>query len=120
MSAKMGPRTFGTKQELVFLGREISEQKDYSDATALEIDHEMDRIINEAYEISTKLLTVNKAVLTALSQTLINKETMDYEDLETLFKDNVAAERLPKKEEYAEMLKPTTTTEEKPPTRTEQ
>ena len=60
MSDKLGPRTFGDKQELVFLGREISETKDYSERTALEIDKEMDRIINEASATATKILTENK------------------------------------------------------------
>ena len=60
MSDKLGPRTFGDKQELVFLGREISETKDYSERTALEIDKEMDRIISEASATATKILTENK------------------------------------------------------------
>ncbi len=120
MSEKLGPRTFGQKQELVFLGREISEQKDYSDATALEIDHEVNSIINEAYKVCTKLLTDNKDVLVKLTETLINKETLDFDDLEKLFKEIVPPERLPNKDSFAEILKPAPVVEEKPPLRPEQ
>lgn len=51
MSDKLGPRTFGDKQELIFLGREISETKDYSERTALEIDKEMDKIISGSFSL---------------------------------------------------------------------
>jgi len=115
MSPKLGPRTFGTKQEMVFLGREISEQRDYSDATALEIDKEVDRIIEEAYEITMKLLSDNKDALIKLTETLINKETMDYDDLEEFFKAHIPADRLPDKSSFAELLKPTAVPVEPPP-----
>jgi cell division protease FtsH len=106
MSEKLGPRTFGDKQELIFLGREISEQKDYSERTSLEIDREINRIIDESYEVCIKLLTGSMTVLKKLTETLINKETMDYDDLETLFKETVATGFLPKKEAFADLLKP--------------
>lgn len=105
MSEKLGPRTFGTKQELVFLGREISEQKDYSERTALEIDKEVNSIINVAYEVCTNLLTKHKAVLVKLTETLINKETMDHDDLETLFKEAVSPSDLPEKIAFPELVK---------------
>jgi len=115
MSPKLGPRTFGTKQEMVFLGREISEQRDYSDATALEIDKEVDRIIEEAYAVTMKLLADNKAALVKLAETLINKETMDYDDLEEFFKAHIPSDRLPDKSSFAELLKPTAVPVEPPP-----
>ena len=71
MSDKLGPRTYGDKQELVFLGREISETKDYSERTSLEIDREIDRIINEASALATKVLTENMDMLTKLTDALI-------------------------------------------------
>jgi cell division protease FtsH len=105
MSQKLGPRTFGDKQELVFLGREISEQKDYSDKTAEAIDHEIDEIIRIQYEIATKILTDNKALLVKLTETLITKETLDYDELEAIFKENVASTSLPEKIVFPELLK---------------
>jgi cell division protease FtsH len=105
MSEKLGPRTFGDKQELIFLGREISEQKDYSDKTAEAIDHEIDEIIHAQYEVATKILTDNRAVLVKLTETLIAKETLDYDELEALFKENVPAASLPEKIIFPELLK---------------
>ncbi|MDO9333667.1 MAG: ATP-dependent zinc metalloprotease FtsH [Dehalococcoidales bacterium] len=105
MSEKLGPRTFGDKQELIFLGREISEQKDYSDKTAEAIDHEIDEIIHAQYEVATKILTDNRAVLVKLTETLIVKETLDYDELEALFKENVPAASLPEKIIFPELLK---------------
>jgi cell division protease FtsH len=85
MSDKMGTRTFGNKQEMVFLGREISEQRDYSDRTALEIDREIDKLIEEAYATAKKVLTENKDKLVELATKLIEKETLEGEELETVF-----------------------------------
>ena len=106
MSEKLGPRTFGDKQELVFLGREISEQKDYSDSTAELIDREIDNIIRKQYDTATKILTDYKNVLVKLAETLISKETLDYDDLEKLFKEVVPPTALPEKIAFPELLKP--------------
>lgn len=86
MSDKLGPRTFGDKRELIFLGREISEQKDYGDKIADIIDEEIDGIIQSAYEVAKKVLTENKAKLIQMAQTLVVKETIEAEELEALFK----------------------------------
>jgi len=86
MSDKLGPRTYGDKQELVFLGREISETKDYSERTSLEIDREIDRIINEASETATRILTEKKPLLIKLSEALVSRETLDTDELEALFR----------------------------------
>jgi cell division protease FtsH len=77
MSEKLGPRTFGQHQELVFLGREISEQRDFSDETAREIDEEILNIVQRAYTISKRLLTENKAKLKQLAEQLIIHETLN-------------------------------------------
>ena len=86
MSDKLGPRTYGDKQELVFLGREISETKDYSERTSLEIDREIDRIINEASETATRILTEKKDLLIKLSEALVSRETLDTDELEAIFR----------------------------------
>lgn len=85
MSERLGPRTFGQRQELVFLGREISEQRDYSDKIAQEIDEEVHSIIQRAYSTAKKVLTSNKEKLNQLAQELITRETLDEPDLDRLF-----------------------------------
>src|SRR5512136_2936249 len=81
MSEKLGPRTFGQRQELIFLGREISEQRDYSDKIAQEIDDEVHDIIQQAYDTAKKILTANKEKLRQLAGELIAHETLDEPDL---------------------------------------
>jgi cell division protease FtsH len=85
MSEKLGPRTFGQKQELVFLGREISEHKDYGDKIADAIDAEVHAIVQQAYNTAKKVLTANKEKLKQLSQELISRETLDEPDLKRIF-----------------------------------
>ena len=87
MSDKLGTRTFGNKQEMVFLGREISEQRDYSERFALEIDREINRLIEEANATARKVLTENKSRLVALAKKLIEQETIEGEELEKIFKN---------------------------------
>ncbi len=85
MRDKLGPRTFGDKQELVFLGREISEQKDYGDKIADAIDEEVNKIIQQAHETAEKILTENKATLVVLAKKLVVQETLEGAELEALF-----------------------------------
>jgi cell division protease FtsH len=85
MSEKLGPRTFGQRQELVFLGREISEQRDYSDKIAQDIDEEVHNIIQAAYTTARRLLTANKEKLNQLARELITRETLDEPDLDKIF-----------------------------------
>ena len=94
MSDKLGPRTFGDKQELIFLGREISETKDYSERTALDIDREIDRIISEASATATKILTENKDRLVKLAEALISRETLDTDELEAIFRGETLSPKL--------------------------
>jgi len=92
MSDKLGPRTFGDKQELIFLGREISEQKDYGDKVADTIDEEVNKIIRNAHKTAKKILTENKLKLKHIAEELITKETLEGEALEALFNEPAAAE----------------------------
>jgi cell division protease FtsH len=87
MSDKLGTRTFGNKQEMVFLGREISEQRDYSERFALEIDREINKLIKEAYDVAMKVLADNKEKLISLAEKLIAQETLEGEELEEVFKE---------------------------------
>ncbi len=77
MSEKLGPRTFGKREELVFLGREISEQSDYSDNTAQKIDEEVHNLIQEAHDRAQEILETNKAKLVQLARHLITNETIE-------------------------------------------
>ena len=85
MSERLGPRTFGHKEELVFLGREISEQRDYSDKIAEQIDDEVRDIIHQAHEMAKKILTENKLKLIQIAEQLIIQETIEGAALEALF-----------------------------------
>ena len=84
MSEKLGPRTFGRKEELVFLGREISEQRDYSEKVAEEIDEEVRRIISQAHERARKILSEHRAKLDQLARRLLEVETLEGETLRKL------------------------------------
>ena len=84
MSERLGPRTFGRKQEMVFLGREISEQRDYSEKVAEEIDEEVRRLIDKAYQKAKDLLTEHRAKLDEIVQHILIEETLDGEELAKL------------------------------------
>ena len=77
MSQKLGPRTFGKREELVFLGREISEQADYSDSIAETIDDEVHNLIEGAYQTAKNLIISHKDKLTQVSKYLIEHETLE-------------------------------------------
>ena len=77
MSTELGLRVYGEKQELVFLGREISEQRDYSDAIAEQIDTEVRRIIDLAHQLATDILTGHRDKLDLVSQKLLEVETLE-------------------------------------------
>jgi cell division protease FtsH len=85
MSEKLGPLALGKKDELVFLGREISEQRNYSDPVAYEIDKEVRRLIDEASARARKILTEQFDKLEAIAQLLIREETIESEQFEAVF-----------------------------------
>lgn len=93
MSEKLGPRTFGNREELVFLGREISEQRNYSEEVAEQIDSEVKRIITSAYERSKDILSRYRYKLDELSDRLIKVETIDQAEFEAIFADHPREER---------------------------
>jgi cell division protease FtsH len=84
MSEKLGPLTFGDRDELVFLGREISEQRNYSEKVAREIDAEVKRIVTTAYQTALNILTEHRSQLEALAKRLLEVETIDREEFEAL------------------------------------
>jgi cell division protease FtsH len=87
MSDKLGPLSFGKRDEMVFLGRSMGEQRDYSDEVARTIDEEVRVIIDKAYERATEVLTTHRDKLVALAEKLVAEETVDAEGFEALFSD---------------------------------
>ena len=87
MSEKLGPLTFGKKDEYIFLGKEIAKHKDYSEKTAIDIDEEVKRIVFEAYSISKKILAENTYLLEALAKELLEKETLNGEEIDALIRE---------------------------------
>jgi cell division protease FtsH len=84
MSEKLGPLTFGDRDELVFLGREISEQRNYSDQVAQEIDQEVRTIVDHAYDRARAILITYRQKLETVAQRLIEIETLERKEFEAL------------------------------------
>ncbi len=84
MSDKLGPRTFGKREDLVFLGREISEQRDYGDKVAEAIDQEVHDLLQQALETARELLTTHRPKLVQLARHLITHETIEGDELQKL------------------------------------
>lgn len=84
MSEKLGSLTFGRREHQIFLGRDITEEKNYSEQTAVEIDGEVRRIIDECYARAKKELSANKDKLKLLAEKLLEKEVMDLEEVKNL------------------------------------
>jgi cell division protease FtsH len=85
MSEKLGPIVYGQKDELVFLGREIGEQRDYSEAVAQLIDKEVQRIVREAYETAKNILSQYRDKLDDVALRLIEVETLKRDEFESIF-----------------------------------
>jgi cell division protease FtsH len=85
MSERLGPVALGHKEELVFLGREIGEQKNYSEKVAEAIDEEIRRLIDAGYAMAVRILTERRDILDTLASELVKHETLEGEMLETIF-----------------------------------
>ncbi|MDD5606765.1 MAG: ATP-dependent zinc metalloprotease FtsH, partial [Candidatus Pacebacteria bacterium] len=94
----LGPVVFGEKEEMVFLGKEISEQRNYSEEIAAKIDQEVDRFIKQAEKKATKVLKANKNILEKIAKTLIEKETIEKEEFESLIKKQITKPKIKIKE----------------------
>ncbi len=86
MSEKLGPITYGKTEELVFLGREIATEKNYSEKIAATIDDEVRSFIDYAILLARKIITTRKSTLKAIAQKLIEKETLEREEFDALIK----------------------------------
>jgi cell division protease FtsH len=91
MSEKMGPLTFGKKEQEIFLGREISQHRDYSEHTAIEIDQEVRRLVTENYERAKMLIRDNIKALRALAEALLEREVLDAPEIEKIIGASASA-----------------------------
>lgn len=100
MSEVLGPMTFGEKEELIFLGRTISEHRDYGEKVAAQIDEEVKRFITQAFQKAKTIIQKHRARLELLAQKLIKKETIEREEFENLMR-----KPLPKVEKQKQVKK---------------
>jgi cell division protease FtsH len=93
MSETMGPLTFGKKEELIFLGREIAQHQDYSEDTAIQIDHEVRRIVTGAYQRARQLLERRRDTLQKIALALLEREVLDGDQIAALIRGEELPER---------------------------
>lgn len=113
MSEKMGPLAYGQREGQRFLGRDLFEQKDYSEATAREIDDEVRRIVQDAHDRAKQVLMDNRVKMDLLANYLLEKEIIDIDQAKVLFGDAPAVVKV---DPVAVDPAPITTDEPKPPT----
>jgi cell division protease FtsH len=95
MSDKLGPLTFGTKEELVFLGRDLGEQRNYSEDIASEIDQEVHHLVETAFQKAKEVLRPREHILRALATRLIEVETMEAVEMKRMIADMEGAPPAP-------------------------
>jgi len=86
MSEKLGPMTFGKKEEQIFLGRDFTQAADYSESTAIEIDNELRRFLLEAYQRAKGLLKHNLEILHKMAEALLERESLDGPDIDNIIR----------------------------------
>ncbi|MFQ5613390.1 MAG: cell division protein FtsH, partial [Anaerolineae bacterium] len=87
MSDRLGPITFGEKEELIFLGREIGEQRNYSEEVATMIDEEIKLLVNNAHQRAKQIVTAYRQKLEEVARRLLEEETIDADEFEAMFVD---------------------------------
>jgi cell division protease FtsH len=93
--SKLGPLTFGKKDEQIFLGREIAQHRDFSEETAREIDAEVRRFINHGYDNARKIITENHDVLQRIAEALLEREVLDAAELKLIIEGKPLPARVP-------------------------
>jgi cell division protease FtsH len=91
MSDKLGPLTFGKKEEEIFLGREIAKHRDYSENTAIEIDNEVKKLVLDNYERAKTLIKNNMNALKALAEALLEREVLDAPEIDRIIQQAASA-----------------------------
>jgi len=87
MSETMGPLSFGKREEQVFLGRDIAQHRDYSEQTAIQIDQEVRRIVEDNYRRASDILTQHLDILNGIAHALLEKETLDLRDVDAIINE---------------------------------
>jgi cell division protease FtsH len=93
--SELGPLAYGKKDEAIFLGREITQHRDYSEDTAIQIDKEVKRIVNGGYEAAKKLLSKNRETLERIALALLEREVIDANEVKLLMEGKPLPEKLP-------------------------
>jgi cell division protease FtsH len=94
MSERLGPIAYGEREESVFLGRDFAQRhQDYSERTAISIDEEITRIVAEQHEVARKVLLDRRAQLDALAQALLERETLDSEEIQAVIEGRPLPQR---------------------------
>jgi len=106
--SSLGPLTFGKKEEQIFLGREIAQHRDYSEDTAIKIDQEVRRLVDNGYNTAKALLSENREVLTRVANALLDREVLDANEIRMLMegKDLPPSKPVPKDDGVQQVLKP--------------
>ena len=104
MSDKLGKQAYGKFHQQPFLGRDMFEEKDYSDSTAKTIDEEVNLLVDEAYHRARKLLTENRGKMETLARRLIEKEVIDIEEARVLL--DMPHAKLPRSDESVPVNSP--------------
>ena len=104
----LGPITFGKKEEQIFLGREIAQHRDFSEATAIKIDQEVRRIVDAAYKSATEILGGNRDALTRIAEALLEREVLDATEIKLLIDGKELPKLTPKSDDEGvqQVLKP--------------
>jgi cell division protease FtsH len=100
----LGPATFGKKEEAIFLGREFAQHQDYSEATAIEIDKEVRRILDRAYNQAKEIITQNKNALDRIARKLLERETLEGWEVNEILVEETGTDYMKLKESLPEEI----------------
>jgi cell division protease FtsH len=100
--SELGPATFGKKEEAIFLGREFAQHQDYSEATAIEIDKEVRRILDKAYKTAHEIISNNKQSLDKIARKLLERETLEGWEVNDVLREDTGIDYIKMKEYYPE------------------
>jgi cell division protease FtsH len=100
--SELGPVTFGKKEEAIFLGREFAQHQDFSEATAVEIDREVKRILDMAYNHAKEIITTHKSSLDRIARKLLERETLEGWEVNDILREETGNDYLKMKEYYPE------------------
>ena len=98
--SELGPVTYGKKEEAIFLGREFAQHQDFSEATAVEIDKEVRKILDKAYKAAHDLISANKNALDRIARKLLERETLDGAEVNQILLEETGTDHMKLKEYY--------------------